>query len=266
MTDDAESSDGEYETLNYEITGRGVLAIELDRPHRLNALSARLVEELDGLLTDADPEKDGIRCVTVEGAGDAFSAGGEIDEFLESSQYDVAAVSAGVETLAAFPRPSLAKIDGYCLGGGLELALACDLRVATEDATFGLPEITLGLVPGGGGTQRLPREIGHARAKELIYRGTHIDGGRAERWGLVNRTVESDRFESVVKEFLDDILNGPPLALETAKRLVDDSSEMGLDAGIAAEGKAFGILLGTDDAAEGIEGFQEDREAEFQGQ
>jgi enoyl-CoA hydratase/3-hydroxyacyl-CoA dehydrogenase len=259
------SDDAGYEALNYEITERGVLAIELDRPQHLNALSLRLLDELDDLVSDLDAHEERIGCVTVEGTGDAFSAGGEIDEFLETDRFEVSRVSAGIEALANAPVPVVAKIDGPCLGGGFELALACDLRVATSDSTFGFPEITLGLIPGGGGTQRLPEIVGPTRAKDLIYRGTRIDADQAERWGLVNRAVDATEFEATVEEYVTDLVEGPSLALEAAKTLVDDIQEMGLEAGLGAERRSFAVLLDTEDAAEGIEAFQANREAEFQG-
>jgi len=160
----------------------------------------------------------------------------------------------------------VAKIQGYCLGGGLELALACDLRIATDDSRFGQPEIKLGLLPGGGGTQRLLRYIGETRAKELVFRGNQIDADRAYEWGIVNRSVPVDEFDEVVDEFVSDLVSGPPIALKLAKRVMDEGADASLDAGLDLESQAFGLLFTTDDMIEGTAAFAEDREPEFTGE
>jgi enoyl-CoA hydratase/3-hydroxyacyl-CoA dehydrogenase len=160
----------------------------------------------------------------------------------------------------------LAKIDGYCLGAGLELALACDLRLATEDSTFGNPEINLGLIPGGGSTQRLLRMIGETRAKELVYRGNHISADRAADWGIINRSVPAAEFGDTVDEFLDDLVNGPPIALKVAKKVMNHGQNASLDAALAMESQGFGLLFSTEDMKEGTMAFLEDREPEFKGE
>jgi enoyl-CoA hydratase/3-hydroxyacyl-CoA dehydrogenase len=170
-----------------------------------------------------------------------------------------------LETVAAYPRPTIAKVQGYCLGAGLEFALACDMRVATNDSQFGFPEIGLGLIPGGGGTQRAVRMLGEGRAKELVFRGSFIDASRAADWGLINRAVETDDLEAVIDEYVEDVLSGPPIALRVAKRLIDDGQDASLDTALSMESQGFGLLIGTDDAGEGIEAFQEKRDAQFEG-
>ena len=163
----------------------------------MNALSADLLGEIDDLLTSVDT--DDVRCVTFEGAGDrAFSAGADIGGFADATPTDFMDVTPTFETVNEFERPTIAKVDGYCLGAGLELALACDMRIATEKSEFGSPEIRLGLIPGGGGTQRLLRLLGETRAKELVFRGNRIDADRAEEWGLINRAVPATGFDSAV--------------------------------------------------------------------
>lgn len=254
----------EYVTLNYGLTERGILAIELDRPDHHNALSEQLLADLETLTRTVDSDE--VRCVTIEGAGDdAFSAGGEITEFNDLTPTEAMNVSEGVEAIASFPRPVLAKIDGYCLGGGFELALACDLRIATLDSTFGFPEIDLGLLPGGGGTQRLTRLIGATRAKELVFRGNRIGGERAERWGIVNRAVPAEEFDEVVETFVDDLVEGPPIGLSVAKRVINNGADASLNAGVMMESQGFGLLLSTEDVDRGIEAFQEKRDPEFEG-
>jgi len=255
--------DRAYVALNYEHRDDGLLAIELDRPDRLNALNGTLREEIVHLLEATD--EDAVRAVTFEGAGDrAFCAGADIGDFSGIESHEVE-VSELYETVAAYPRPTLARIDGYCLGGGLELALACDLRIATEGSSFGFPEIDLGLLPGGGGTQRAARMLTEARAKELVFRGSHITAGRAEEWGLINRAVPEAEFAETVGEFLDDLLSGPPVALRKAKQVIDEGRDGPLAAGLRMESQAFGLLLETEDAEEGTAAFAEDREPEFRG-
>ena len=163
-----------------------------------------------------------------------------------------------------FDRPTIAKIDGYCLGGGFEVALACDLRVATEGSTFGSPEITLGLIPGGGSTQRLTRLVGEARAKELIFRGQHIPAQQATDWGIINRAVPEEEFEETIGEFVDDIANGPKTALKVAKKVINEGQNASIDAGLAMESQGFGLLTTTEDMVEGVRAFQDDREPEFE--
>jgi enoyl-CoA hydratase/3-hydroxyacyl-CoA dehydrogenase len=262
---DTGSGPGEYHTINWELGDDGLLEIELDRPERLNALSEDLTDAVVDLLTSIDEES--VRAVTFEGAGDqAFCAGADITGFSEIEPAKEAEPSKVFTTVAEFPRPTLAKIDGFCLGGGLELAMACDLRLATEGSEFGFPEINLGLLPGGGGTQRAIRTLTEARAKELVFRGEHISADRAEDWGLVNRAVDADEFDDVVDEFLGDLVGGPPIALRHAKRAMNQGADQDLDAGLSLESQSFALLLTTDDAMEGTEAFAENREPEFTGE
>jgi enoyl-CoA hydratase/3-hydroxyacyl-CoA dehydrogenase len=261
--DYGDSSERDYQTLNHSLSEDGLLEIELDRPERLNALNQDLMDEIVHLLDHVDT--DDVRAVTFEGTGDrAFCAGADITGFagMDPANVDVTPV---FETVAEFPRPTLAKIDGFCLGGGLELALACDLRIATEGSAFGFPEIDLGLIPGGGGTQRTMRMLTEARAKELVFRGEHIDAERAEEWGLINRATSDEEFEDTVEEFVDDLVSGPPIALRMAKEVMNEGADENIDAGLRMESQAFGLLLTTDDMMEGASAFMEDRDPEFEG-
>ncbi|ELY86772.1 3-hydroxyacyl-CoA dehydrogenase/enoyl-CoA hydratase family protein [Natrinema altunense] len=261
--DYADDELGPYHDLNYELED-GVLQVELDRPSRMNALSADLLSEIDDLFSSVDTDE--VRVATIEGSGDrAFSAGADISGFADANPTDLMDVSPGFETVNDFPRPVLAKIDGFCLGGGLELALACDLRIATERSSFGAPEIGLGLIPGGGGTQRLTRILGETRAKELVFRGNHIDADRAADWGLINRSVEREDFDDTVAEFLEDLRSGPPIGLKVAKKVMNEGQDASLDAALAMESQGFGLLSSTDDVLEGTAAFAEDREPEFEG-
>jgi enoyl-CoA hydratase/3-hydroxyacyl-CoA dehydrogenase len=253
----------DYHTIEHSLSDDGLLAVTLDRPERLNALNGDLMEEVVHLL-ETTPTDD-VRAVTFEGTGDrAFSAGADITGFAGVEPHE-AGVTEFFEVVASYPRPTLAKIDGFCLGGGHELALACDLRIATEDSEFGFPEINLGLIPGGGGTQRAMRMLTDARAKELVFRGHRIDAELAEEWGLINRAVDDDEFDEVVEEYLDDLLTGPPIALEKAKKVMNAGRDQDLSAGLELESQAFGLLLGTEDMEEGAAAFMEDRDPEFEG-
>jgi enoyl-CoA hydratase/3-hydroxyacyl-CoA dehydrogenase len=261
---DTGSGPSEYRTINWELSEDGLLEVELDRPERLNSLSGDLTDAVVDLLDSLDD--DDVRAVTFEGAGDrAFCAGADITGFSEIEPAKEAEPGEFFETVASYPRPTLAKIDGFCLGGGLELAMACDLRIATESSEFGFPEINLGLIPGGGGTQRSMRMLSEARAKELVFRGEHIDADRAQNWGLVNRAVDADEFEDVVDEFVDDLVGGPPVALRHAKRVMNSGQDQDLETGLDLESQSFSLLLTTDDMLEGTAAFAEDREPEFEG-
>jgi enoyl-CoA hydratase/3-hydroxyacyl-CoA dehydrogenase len=260
---DTDGDERDYQNLSYSLSTDGLLAIELDRPERLNALSPDLMAEIVHLLENAD--LDTVRAVTFEGAGDrAFCAGADITAFSSRTPAD-ADVTPVFQAVNDFPRPTLAKIDGYCLGGGLELALACDLRIATDRSEFGFPEITLGLIPGGGGTQRAMRMLTEARAKELVFRGNRIDADQACDWGLINRSVTAESFAGTVEDFLTDLVNGAPIALRKAKEVMNGGRDQDINAGLIMESQAFGLLLTTDDMDEGASAFLEKREAEFKG-
>ncbi|WP_096391656.1 3-hydroxyacyl-CoA dehydrogenase/enoyl-CoA hydratase family protein [Halopenitus persicus] len=251
-----------YQFLNVDLDDRGVLSIEFDRPERLNAFSEEMFAEVQRALEDAPVED--VSCVVFSGAGDQFSAGADITGFLTNAPTEIMDVEESIEAVHEFPRPTIAKIDGFCLGGGLELSLACDLRIASERSTLGSPEIDLGLIPGGGGTQRLTRIVGETRAKELVFRGNHISAERAADWGILNRAVPGDEFEETVGEFVDDIATGPKTALKVAKKVINEGQNASLEAGLAMESQGFGLLTTTDDVIEGVDAFRNDREPEFQ--
>lgn len=261
--DYGDSAERDYTTINHTLDDDGLLEIELDRQARMNALNGDMMDEIVHLLENVDVDE--VRAVTFEGAGDrAFCAGADITGFAGIEPHEVE-VTPVFQTVNDFPRPTLAKIDGYCLGGGNELALACDLRIATEDSQFGFPEINLGLIPGGGGTQRAIRMLTEARAKELVFRGNRIDGELAEEWGLINRAVDDDELDETVEEYVSDLVNGPPIALRKAKKVMNEGRDQDISAGLELESQAFGLLLSTDDMMEGASAFMEDRDPEFEG-
>jgi enoyl-CoA hydratase len=253
-----------------ELTLGVVAHLELVNPP-LNLVTPELLEELDAalaMLEAADPGD--VRAVVVSGRGDrAFSAGSHVGEFEATrgpgGRDRLAFESRVSNRLATLPMPTIAAIEGNALGGGLELALACDIRVASERAKLGLPEVRLAVTPGAGGTQRLPRVVGVARAKELILTGRVIDAGEAERIGLVTRVVPAGTALDVAHEIGREIALRGPLAVREAKRLIDVSTETTIDDGLAAELEASVRVFATDDLLEGATAFLAKRDPEYRG-
>jgi enoyl-CoA hydratase/3-hydroxyacyl-CoA dehydrogenase len=242
----------------------GVAVITLNRPDKLNAWTGTMDEEVYHCMQEASADE-AVRVIVLTGAGRGFCAGADIGGFAGAKPWERGTITSMFETVNDFPKPTIAKIDGFCLGGGHELALACDLRVATTNSEFGFPEINLGLLPGGGGTQRTMRMIGEARAKELVFRGERISAEKAEDWGLINRAVDKAEFDDVCAEFVDDIVEGPPVALDYAKKVMNRGEDASLEAALTMESQGFGLLLSTEDVLEGTSAFAEDRDPEFEG-
>ncbi|UHQ98781.1 3-hydroxyacyl-CoA dehydrogenase NAD-binding domain-containing protein (plasmid) [Natrinema zhouii] len=253
-----------YHYINWELDD-GVLEVELDRQERMNSMSDDMFMEIDRLLNDVDVDE--VSCVVFEGAGDrAFSSGADITGFTADDPAKIMDVDEMFQTVYDFPRPTVAKIDGFCLGAGIELALACDIRIATEDSTIGTPETNLGVIPGGGATQRLVRLIGEGRTKEMVFRGMQFDAAQAEEWGIVNHAVDDEAFEDRVSELVDDLVSGPPVALKAAKRVINDGQDASLKAALAMEKQSFAVLATTDDMLEGVTAFRRNREPQFEGE
>lgn len=244
-----------------------VSTLRLEDPP-LNLVSVEVTRQLDLALAELEQAAD-VRAVIVTGAGDgAFCVGSDVKEF-ESLQGRVGEGKLLLEKsvyrrLAVLPSPTIAAINGNALGGGLELALCCDLRVADENAKLGLPEVRLGVMPGSGGTQRLPRIVGEARAKELILTGAIIDATRAEQIGLVNRVAPAGTSLEVARELADTIAARGPIAVREAKRAVDLAFDVPLDQGLAAELDASERIFASDDMLEGARAFFEKRAPRFQ--
>ena len=247
-----------------------VALLELDAPP-LNLVTGELLGRLDAALAQlegADPG--GVRAVVVTGRGErAFSVGSNVKEFEDHrasggrARFELEASVA--QRLAALPMPTIAAIEGAALGGGLELALCCDLRVASERATLGMPELRLGVIPGSGVTQLLPHVVVPARAKELILLGEIIDARTAEGYGLVNRVVPAGEAMDAAREWAATIASRGPLAEREAKRLIDLASETELDAGMAAELDASERIFSSNDMIEGARAFFDKRPPEFSG-
>jgi len=251
--------------------GRGVGRITLNRPEKLNAKNAQMGRDVRTALSELgelDDDADGLAvCVVVlEGAGDrAFCAGADIDEFSDSTRQSFTAYGAQ-EAIRDFPAPVIAKIDGYCLGGGLETALACDLRFGSDRSTFGFPEVDLGLLPGAGGLQYVSRLAGPAVAVELAMTGEHVGAERAAEIGILNDAFPAESFEEAVGAFADRLAGQPPLALRGIKESSRAAVQMNLQEAREFDGQLFGQLLATEDHAEGAKAFQEDDyEPEFTG-
>lgn len=255
------------ETLRVETTD-GVATITIDRPEKRNALNAQVRQELIAAL-DALETDDATRVVVITGAGEkAFVAGADIGEFAERTPIEQREAMEGrraFTVLAEFPRPTIASINGYALGGGCELALACDLRIAARSARLGQPEVNLGILPGGGGTQRLPRLVGMGRAMRLILTGELIGAEEAERIGLVDEVVDDERLRDRTRELAASIARHSPVALKLIKQAVRASAEMPLTAGLALERELFITAFSSEDRTEGVAAFLEKRAPRFKG-
>jgi len=236
----------------------GVTVLRLNRPP-LNALSTALLAELGAIATTLTADAS-VKAVVVTGNERAFAAGADVSEFTADGA--AAAVNAGIragfDALAAVPRPVIAAINGFALGGGLELALACDLRVAADSARLGFPEIQLGIFPGGGGTQRATRLIGPAKTKELIWSGRHVRAEEALAIGLVDRVVPAADVLDVALEWAGSFASGAVVAMGIAKRVVDAGLDGSLATGLDLEGEGFVEVFDTADARVGIRSFLDD--------
>ncbi|HEX2120290.1 MAG TPA: enoyl-CoA hydratase-related protein [Thermoanaerobaculia bacterium] len=247
----------------------GVLVVTIDRPKVLNALNAQTVGEIWSVFQNARDD-DGVKAVILTGAGDkAFVAGADINELAQATPITgKQTAEKGQRVFRAierFPKPVIAAINGFALGGGCELALACHIRIASEKAQLGLPEVTLGIIPGYGGTQRMARLLGKGKALELILTGDRVGAAEAERIGLVNKVVAPEELMSACEEMARRITARAPLAVRSAIEAVMSGSEMPFEEGQFLEATLFGLLCATDDTKEGMKAFIEKRPAEFKG-
>ena len=256
-----------YETILVERRER-VAIITINRPEKRNALNIQTRAEgaaaLDELRAD-----DSIRVVVITGAGDkAFIAGADIAEFANRTaltQRQVMMERSLFNAIDSFPKPIIAMINGYCLGGGCEIALACDIRIASDRASFGQPEINLGIIPGGGGTQRLTKLVGEGKAMEMILSGAIVDAQSALSMALVNHVVAADQLETRTMEIANRIAEKSPIALRLAKEAVKLASRSNLDEGLRREIDLFALCFSSEDKDEGVKAFLEKRQPEFKG-
>lgn len=257
-----------YETLEVNISN-GIAKVVVNRPKVLNALNTDVLKDLTRAFRDLKKE-DGLRGVYITGSGDkAFVAGADIASMKEmtslQAQEFVTIGHKAMRTIETFPQPVIAAVNGFALGGGLELALSCDFIYAATNAKLGLPEVNLGIFPGFGGTQRLARVIGRNRAKEMIFSANMISAEEALNMGLVNKVVAPEELIATVEKTLQTIASKGPIAISLAKRVVDEGADLALASGLAFEETSFPLVFSTEDMREGVTAFLEKRKAVFKG-
>ena len=256
-----------YETITVELRG-AVAVLTINRPDKLNALNKKVHEESVAALEELKTDES-VRVLVITGSGEkSFIAGADISEFegqTPVTQRDLFHEKTLFNSLDTFPKPVIAMVNGFCLGGGNELALACDLRICSETARFSQPEINLGIIPGGGGTQRLTNLVGEGRAMEIILTGDMIDAKTAEAIGLVNHVYPADELETKTMELANKIAEKAPIALQLCKEAVKFASRSNLDEGLRREVDLFAICFSTEDKQEGVSAFLEKRKPVFKG-
>lgn len=256
-----------YKNIKLEVEG-GIAVLTINRPSTLNILNRETLFELESALSMLDDGTPGAIIIT--GSGErAFIAGGDIAEMSVMEQEEAKAFSklghSVMDLIENHPKPVIAAINGYALGGGCEIALACDIRIAADTAKLGLPEVNLGVIPGWGATQRAARLIGKGRAKELIFTGEVIDAAEAERIGLVNRVVPLADLLSAARELAEKLASKPAAALALAKDAINKSAEVAQTEGMEIEAGCFGRCFATEDRKEGMEAFLKKRKPVFRG-
>ena len=256
----------EYKTLLYEKKER-IGIITINRPKRMNALNSTVLEEFNQVLSEIEGDDD-VKVVIITGNEKCFAAGADITEISElatplDAHVFIKNAQSTFNRIEDLEKPSIAAIAGPALGGGCELSMACDLRIAAENAMIGLPEIKLGVLPGGGGTQRLPRLVGLTKAKELLYTGDFIDAKEAYRIGLVNKVVPVESLMDEAIKMAKKMVAQPGVALKVIKNVVNTGINVDLRTGLAVEARGFEILCSTEDRIEGVKAFLEKRKPVF---
>jgi 2-oxoglutaroyl-CoA hydrolase len=250
-----------YDGFGVERDG-DVARVTLDVPGKLNRVSMLARDQLRGVFEELDEDPE-VRFVVLSGAGEAFTAGGDIPGFLERSSWDVSRLADNVAAPERCRKPVIAALRGYVFGVGFELALACDFRLAAPDVQLALPEATIGMIPGSGGTQRLARLVGLGRAKDIVMRGRRVGAEEAQALGLV--TEIADDLDGAVAALCDELRRLSPLALAMAKRILNLAYDGPLQLGLEAEGLAYGLLQQTHDFREGVDAFVNKRPPSFEG-
>lgn len=258
----------EFKLIIYE-KSEGIATITLNRPEALNAFSREVVDEVLQALDDVRSDEN-IRVVVLTGAGEkAFSAGADIKAMIGMNALKARELSLMGEKLCLalenLEKPVIAAINGFALGGGLEVAMSCDLRIASETARMGQTEINIGLIPGWGGTQRLTRLVGKTKAKELVFTGRMIDAKTAEQLSIVNVVFPAAEFRNAVRQFAVDLAAKAPVALKVAKALINKGEDIGLESALALEREGFGVVASSEDLQEGVKAFTEKRKPAFKG-
>ena len=255
-----------FENILVTIEG-GIGLIQLNRPKVLNALSSALMIEL-GDATEAMDRDPAVHCIVIHGSERAFSAGADIDQMKSATPVGMIEnnwINLNFGRLRRVSKPIIAAVSGYCLGGGCELAMTCDMIIASESAQFGQPEINIGIIPGAGGTQRLTRALGKSRAMELILTGKFMSAREAEARGLVSRVVPVELYLEEAKALAREIASKSPVAVRFAKEAVNKVYELPLGEGLDYESRLFYMLFSTEDQKEGMAAFIEKRKAEWKG-
>lgn len=263
----AEDLGVELDRMRFELDAeRGVGRLTLDDPAKMNRIGMHMRGQISALFRAL--EGDGrARVVIIRGEGEkAFTAGGDIASFMQTHPGPLSMLHDNVAAPERFPGMVIAAIDGFCFGVGMELALACDFRLATNRALFGLPEVGLGMMPGSGGSQRAIRLVGMTRAKDMVLRSRRIPAEEAYNWGLITEVVEPASLDEAADGLADELLKQPRLALEHAKRVMNLGQDAPLESALQLEGYAYGMLRGTRDFAEGVEAFVEKRKPEYRGE
>lgn len=246
--------------------GQGFAIVQLNRPDALNALNLQLMEELVGGLESLDKEA-GVRAIIITGNEKAFAAGADIKEMADASAVDMLVRDqfARWDRIRRIKKPLIAAVSGFALGGGCELSMACDIIIASETARFGQPEINIGVMPGAGGTQRLTRAVGKAKALEMVLTGRMISADEALRWGLINKVVPVESYLEEARAIAREIASKPPLAVRLAKESVLRAFDTTIEAGLEYERKNFYLLFASEDQKEGMKAFVQKRKAEWRG-
>jgi 2-oxoglutaroyl-CoA hydrolase len=237
----------------------------IDRRAKMNTMTVAMRNEFPGIFRDLDSD-DGVRVIVIRGTGGkAFSAGGDVAEFLTLAPADLELWGDTLTSAERCRKPVIAAIDGYTMGAGLELAVACDFRIATLRSEFAFPEVRLGMIPGSGGTQRAMRLMGMTRAKLFMMTGQRISAERAEAWGLITQAVANDKLDEAVEALAGELAERPPLALRTLKMVLNRGAEAPLETALELERKAYAWLRSTHDYAEGVTSFLEKRPPKYIG-
>ena len=255
---------GTYDNLILE-KEENFAILTFNRPDVMNAVNNLTRAEFPQAMAELEAD-DEVRVVILTGAGKSFVAGVDIKEFKETTPLSAHHLIRATTIIENFPKPVIAAVNGFALGGGCEIAMSCDIIIASEKAKFGQTEINVGVIPGQGGTQRLPRLVGACRAKELIFTGNIIRADEADRIGLVNRVVAMDELMPTVKELAKQIASKSPAVLRLAKTAVNRGMQVGLDSGLAYERELYSLAHSLEDKIEGVDAFVEKRTPEFKGQ
>ncbi|TAI53354.1 Short-chain-enoyl-CoA hydratase [Bacillus paralicheniformis] len=254
----------------YSINEQAVAVLTLNRPQAANALSLGLLDDFQRILRDIRSNP-AVRCVIITGTGDrTFCAGADLKERARMSRTEakqaVSMIQQVVSETEKLPQPVIASLNGSALGGGLELALACDIRIAAEHIELGLPETTLAIIPGAGGTQRLPRLIGRGKAKEMIYTGCRISAEEAQKISLVEHVVPLQKLKETTESIAANIAANGPVAVKQAKFAINQGLETDIETGLAIEQKAYELTIPTKDRTEGLKAFTEKRKPYYTGE